>query len=99
MNIFKNIRKFSFVPLNLKNELLPLCINCQFFIEEKNNYPYDSLPSDKNRKCKNSANINLVTGEIEYNYASYCRKDNEITLYDTNNLRKCGKNGIYFYKK
>ena len=99
MNILKNIRKFSILPLNEKNELLPLCINCQYFIKAETNYPDDSFPDDKNGKCKNSGIINLVTGKIEYNYASYCRNDDEKTFYNTNNLRKCGKNGIYFLEK
>lgn len=43
MNILKNIRKFSILPLNKKNELLPLCINCQYFIKAETNYPDDSF--------------------------------------------------------
>ena len=70
MNIFRNVRKCSIIILNAKNKSLPLCINCKFFIKEEINYPCDSFPDDKNGKCENSGVINLVTGKIEYNYAS-----------------------------
>ena len=68
--------------LFIKNKNSKLCINCIHFIGDKMNYPDDTLYG----KCKMFGETNLITGEIEYDYASMCRHDNT----------KCGINGKYF---
>lgn len=74
----------------IKNTNLPVCVNCVHFIEDTNNYPYDPPPNDSRYgKCKTFGQNNLVTGELEYDYASICR------MTDT----KCGETGKYFTKK
>lgn len=68
----------------------PICVNCLHFIEGKTNYPYDSLPNNStNGKCKKFGEINVVTGEIDYDFAKYCRKDET----------KCGKIGTKYTEK
>ena len=76
--------------LFIKNTNLNTCINCIHFIEHKTNYPYDDLSNDKKYgKCKIFGEKNLVTGEIEYNYAFESRKHQTL----------CGINGKYFVVK
>ena len=80
----KNLSSF------IKCRDLPACINCVHFIEDQSNYPYDPPPSDeKYGKCKLFGRQNMVTGNINYEYASLCRENEE----------KCGKNGKFFTKK
>jgi len=85
------IRLCKKIPsLIIINSKLPSCINCQFFIKDKTNYPYDDLPNDKeNGKCKLYGEKHIVTGEIEYLHALYCRKDSQL----------CGKNGTNYTEK
>ena len=75
---------FSTGKFFIRNTELPACLNCLYFIEHKNNYPYDPIPSDKKfGRCKKFGEINLVTGLIEYDYATLCRDD----------INRCGKIG------
>jgi len=67
----------------IRNKNLPLCIHCVHFIEHKNNYPYDSLPSDTYGKCKKFGEVDIVTGIIQYDFAKLCRVDSG----------KCGRFG------
>ena len=97
MNISKNIRKLSIVTLSVKNGRLPLCINCKFLIEPKINYPYESFPDETMSKCQKFGTINLVTGEIEYKYASHCRQNDDYKNIDK--FQNCGINGLLFEKK
>jgi len=65
----------------------PICCNCVHFLEHKTYYPYDPPPDSKEYgKCKLFGQIDLITGDIEYDYAKKCRSDNT----------KCGKNGTNF---
>jgi hypothetical protein len=65
----------------IKNIDLPICVNCVHFIK------HDSLPSiEIYGKCKKFGEMNLVTGSIEYEFATVCR------IYD----KKCGKNGLEY---
>jgi hypothetical protein len=66
-------------PLHMivKNEILPSCVNCVHYIESNPN---------KSGRCKLFYKKNILTGRIEYEYISVCRKDNN----------KCGKYGRYF---
>ena len=66
------------------------CINCIHFIEHKTNYPYDDPPNDKlYGKCSKFGTNNLITGEIEYDFA----------LNSRNNQTKCGIYGKFFKEK
>jgi hypothetical protein len=63
---------------------LPLCINCKYFLEHKTNYPFDDIQDDSlYGKCSIFGEIDLVTGEKKYLYASTCRSCENL----------CGKNG------
>ena len=74
----------------IKYNNLPSCINCLHFIKDISNYPYDPPPNDKKYgKCKLFGYQNMVTGEINNEYAIECR----------NNQNKCGEKGKYFTKK
>jgi hypothetical protein len=92
MNICKNIlRKFSVVTLSAETKKYPLCKDCKFFISEKN----ISIG-----KCQKFGSLNLVTGEIQYEYASVCRVGGETTRYDSSgnghDVPKCGYQGLLF---
>jgi hypothetical protein len=74
----------------IKHKDFPACINCVYFIEDKSNYPYDPPPSDeKYGKCRLFGSQNMVTGNINHEYAVLCRE----------NEKKCNKNGKFFTKK
>jgi hypothetical protein len=75
------------VPLFIKNNDLPCCVNCIHFIENKNNY--DPVSDYKFGKCKLFGVKNIVTCEIDNEYASFCRE----------NSNKCGHRGKYFQEK
>jgi len=77
------------LPLFIKNNDLPCCVNCIHFIEHKNNYPYDPIPDNNLGKCKLFGTKNIVTCEIDNEYASACREDKN----------KCGQGGKYFQEK
>ena len=58
---------FSTGKIFIRNKALPICSNCLHFIEHVNNYPYDPNPSDKQYgMCKKFGEVNIITGEIEY---------------------------------
>jgi len=73
------IRRFS--ENFIRNKKIPICSKCLHFIEHTNNYPYDSIPSNEYGKCKKFGEVNMITGNIEYDLATDCRLDNN----------KCGK--------
>jgi len=84
------IRKCSTRKIFIRNKALPICSNCLHFIEHTNNYPYDPTPSNKQYgKCKKFAEMNLITGEIEYDLAKNCRL----------NISKCGNFGSEYTEK
>ena len=77
-------RSFTNGKILIRNRELPICSTCINFIEHKNNYPYDPIPSDeKYGRCKKFGEVNLVSGKIEYDLAKHCRLDNN----------KCGTSG------
>lgn len=82
-----SIRLFSSFIIKSKNH----CINCANYINYKYTYPYDEIYDSTNKlgNCSIFGKQNLVTGEIEYEYASICRI----------NESKCGKEGKYYSKK
>ena len=64
------------VPLFIKNNDLPCCVNCIHFIESKNNYPYDTIPDNNSGKCKlfgvkNVKNIILYINTLKLSFASF----------------------------
>ena len=71
----------------IRNKELPICLNCLHFIKDTNNYPYDPIPTAG--KCKKFGEINMITGEIEYDLAINSRLD----------YNKCGRFGNCFQKK
>jgi hypothetical protein len=81
---------FSTEKIFIRNIKLPSCFNCVHFIEHTNNYPYDPVPCDTQYgRCKRFGEVNLITGEIEYDLARNCR----------NEIGKCGKIGSEYIKK
>jgi hypothetical protein len=77
----KYSKKFSIIV----NNNLPACINCiHYIIKYQSEDPYKSVSYyQKHGKCKLFGKKNLVSGEIEYENAKYCREDDKL----------CGKDG------
>lgn len=69
---------------HIKHIYLPVCKNCKFFIPYESNMQ-NKLELSKFSKCKLFGEKNLITGEVSYEYAELCRKDEN----------KCGINGKY----
>lgn len=83
-------RNFSTGLIYIRNKELPICSKCIHFIEYTNNYPYDPIPSNEQYgKCNKFGEVNMITGEIDYDLASDCRLDNS----------KCGKFASEYSKK
>jgi hypothetical protein len=83
-------RTFTTEKIFIKNKNLPICSKCIYFIEHKNNYPYDSLPSDEDYgKCKKFGEVNIITGVTHYDFAKNCRS----------NDKKCGYIGLEYINK
>ena len=83
-------RKLSTEKIFIRNKVLPICSNCLHFIEHTNNYPYDSIPNDElYGRCKKFGEMNLISGEIKYDFAQDCRL----------NVSKCGNFGSEYTKK
>jgi hypothetical protein len=72
---------------NIKNQYSPLCKTCKHFIPH-NSYNLES--SIKFGKCGFFGEKNVLTGKIDYEYASIARKNTDcgvngtLHLYDTN---------------
>ena len=75
----------------IRNRELPICSNCLYFIQHSKNYPpYDTTPSNKEYgRCNKFGEVNLITGDIEYDLAQNCRL----------NVSKCGNYGSEYTKK
>lgn len=83
-------RIFSTGKKIIRNIELPICSNCIHFIEHTNNYPYDPIPSGKlYGRCNKFGEVNVITGEIEYDLARHCRV----------NVNKCGHFGVEYTGK
>ena len=76
----------SFVrrAFSIRNKELPICSTCAHFIAPTHNYPYDPIPSDADGRCKKFGEVNMISGAIEYDFASECRF----------NAAKCGTWGL-----
>jgi len=82
--------KLPIEKIFIRNKDLPICSKCVHFIEYTNNYPYDPVPrNDQYGKCKKFGEINMITGEIQYDLASNCRVTPS----------KCGKFGEEYTEK
>jgi hypothetical protein len=68
----------------IKNVNIPSCRNCIYF---KPNI-YNEFTSSTNR-CEKFGEKNILTDEIQYDFADLCRKDDN----------KCGHEGKYFEKE
>lgn len=73
------------VGTKILNLEFPTCKNCVFY---RPSGIVDDFVSPIN-KCGNIGTKNVVTGEITYNYADMCRKDEEL----------CGNSGKYYVKE
>jgi hypothetical protein len=74
---FKQIKKISY----------PVCVNCKHF--QLNNEHSDHKNKVKYAKCTYFGEKDVISGEIEHEYASVCR----ISVY------KCGEYGKYYEPK
>jgi hypothetical protein len=83
--MYKSLYK-TFSTSFIRNKELPICSTCVHFIEPTHNYPYDPIPCDKQGRCKNFGEVNMITGTIEYDFANDCRL----------NDNKCGKMGLEY---
>ena len=80
---------FSTGKIYIRNQKLPVCINCIHFIEYKNKYD-NTLPSDPAfGRCRKFGRIDYITGLLIYDFADDCRDDD----------RKCGKNASEYVEK
>jgi len=77
-NIYNNINNNNNNICNIKNNNVPACKNCAHFI--------CSTSILYNGKCSLFGEKNIITDEIEYNFAESCRNDDN----------KCGYEGKYF---
>ena len=69
----------------IRNSQLPLCINCKHF--QPSYYTMNNEIQRNNiDKCGKFGEINIISGEIIYDYADFCRKDEN----------QCGENAKYF---
>jgi hypothetical protein len=73
------IRRFS--SCQIKNLDKKSCINCVRFIEPSSSYLF--------ARCNKFGEKNLVSGKLDYELASNCRK----------NEKKCGLDAKYFVSK
>ena len=81
---------FATGKIFIRNTQLPICSNCVHFIEHTNNYPYDPIPDNTQYgRCKKFGEMNLITGEIEYDLALRCRL----------NVSRCGNDGTEYTEK
>jgi len=89
-----NTRLFS----SITNLDKPACVTCKFYKPEDYS-PFDSTSS----KCYLYGNKNLHTGEIEYSYATECRRNETLCgqqgkLYEENTSINISKLGHHFSK-
>jgi hypothetical protein len=89
LNLFKSL--FCFITISgshnkfIKNYHLPICKNCIHFQASyytKNN----EIQTNNIDRCGKFGKMNIITGEIKYDYAEFCRQDQQ----------QCGENGKYF---
>jgi hypothetical protein len=85
MNVFSFIYSAMSLSTKIKNINYPLCKTCIHFLP----YRYCQNPYEF-AKCKFFGEKNVITGEIEYEYAESCRKS-EYKCNITGNYYKSAK--------
>ena len=65
----------------IKNIDIPACRNCMYYKPST----YNGFTSSLNR-CEKFGTKDIISDEIDYDFASYCRNDED----------KCGKDGKHF---
>jgi hypothetical protein len=65
----------------IKNINLPSCRNCMYYKPSTHNDFSSSL-----NRCEKFGTKDIISDEIDYDFASYCRNDED----------KCGKDGKFF---
>ena len=94
--LLQNTRMNTCLFSSINNIDKPACNTCKFYKPEK----YSSFDSI-NSKCSFYGNKNLHTGEIEYSYATECRKNETLCgqegkLYEEKKLINIVKLGHHF---
>jgi hypothetical protein len=88
LNLFSFVLSCSFLIERvkiIKNGNIPSCKNCIYFRPEW----YSDEFSGSFAKCEKFGEKNIISGEINYEYADLCRKDES----------KCGHEATYFEKE
>jgi len=96
--LLKNKHMNTHLFSSINNFDKPACITCKFYKPEQYS-TFDSITS----KCSFYGNKNLHTGEIEYSYATECRKNETLCgqqgkLYEEEKLMHIVKIGHHFSK-
>ena len=73
------------LPETIKNIHAPKCVTCKHFIPDSLDFSRFSGFS-RFSKCKKFGKANLVSGEIAYKFANFCRDSESI----------CGPNGTHY---
>lgn len=77
---------YKTLPMNAKTKPPPLCIDCKHFL---NSDPFFKANRAEYGHCRQFYNINLVTGEKTYDFASIARSYENM----------CGVNASHFEDK
>lgn len=87
MNLFKTGKVSSFI----RNANANLCVNCTHFIRHPESQFSNSQSKVENTlsRCKLFGEMNIISGELEYDYAIIVRTSDN----------KCGNSGKYFENK
>ena len=72
----------------IRNSNRPVCSNCVHFTLHDAHFP-NTILNHEYGKCKVFGTMDIVTGNIIYDYASLCRKSES----------KCGMKGTYHEEK
>jgi hypothetical protein len=80
----RKLSSLACVPIRHMNE--PICTGCIHFISYNKTDPYDFYENDDRGKCARFGTKNLVTGDIQHEYARVCRND----------AKRCGVRGAYY---
>lgn len=78
-----NFFRFFYLLTIIKNNNLPICKNCIYFIQ------YKHQNQGHLDRCAYFGEKNIISGEINYDFADHCRLDEN----------RCGINATYFQKK
>lgn len=75
-----------FFGKDMKNNIPKLCINCKYFIADEVRWPDEISNNSQLGKCKLFGKLDVVTGDIIYDYAYSVRNDKGL----------CGETGKLF---